>query len=437
MEETIQKNTNPDNSNYNTSKESDDGIRDPGRREFLKGMGLVLGGALLAGCAPNLTKSNEQRDPFKVRVEKLNGQFSKRKAEFVNPDGSFNYGIFSQYSPEFNQYIEAIDAYSVHAQMVYGIEANAIKALSSSIIASNIGNIDGIDSSKEILKQRAGIMQFYPENVLSVYHQRINKHFNPSIENMNVPNNNINYGIIYLCEGLKDISDPNDNLMELMLAQYFGGGGLVGVVQRDQNPRNDNYLYSNYERYMRAKLILSGEGKDSKDSTEMDVIWNRALQQWPDSKLANNKEVFFQEASRYFEDQGNNRIGLTREQYLSLFISIAITESHGGLYTRNENSGALGWYQLIPKWRHLEDYNDLHGTNYTYQDIVSNDPVSIKVGVWTLMRYRSYKDIKELMMMFKGGNNFGYNQDDYQWWNSVSNNMTALLGSDSLSLGRY
>jgi hypothetical protein len=44
---------------------------------------------------------------------------------------------------------------------------------------------------------------------------------------------------------------------------------------------------------------------------------------------------------------------------------------------------------------------------------------------------------KELMMMFKGGHNFGQYEDDYKWWNSVSQKMDMLLGNDELAMGIY
>jgi hypothetical protein len=33
--------------------------------------------------------------------------------------------------------------------------------------------------------------------------------------------------------------------------------------------------------------------------------------------------------------------------------------------------------------------------------------------------------------------NFGYYEDDYKWWNSVSRNIETLLGYDVLAMGKY
>ncbi len=112
-----------------------------------------------------------------------------------------------------------------------------------------------------------------------------------------------------------------------------------------------------------------------------------------------------------------------------------MTESNGGIYKESQDSGALGWYQLVPQWRHLEDYNAVHGTNHTYGDLYNNDKVSIEVGVWTLMRYRDRMDILESLKFFKGGHTFGKNSDDGIWWNRVSYCTQKLLGRDALGMG--
>ena len=402
------------------------------RREFLRTSAIALGGLFLASCSvdPSRTSAFEE-DPFDENVMELNSQFETKKEFFLKNDGTFNYDRYTSINPQFANYIVSIDEFSKHTQAWYGINPNAMKALTSSIVVSNINNQDPIDNSADRSKQRLGIMQFYPTNVVDTYHKRIDQNRSFTIEDMSIDSHNINYGMVYLAETLRDIKNNGDNkdLMDLMLAYYYGGDPLLNVVKGNSNVDTSHYLYSNYARYINSKKYL-----ESKESLSMDQIWNKALE-WKDTNFFNNKEIFFKEAEKYCNDEYNQRLNLTKEQYLTVFLAIAKTESNGGVYLQNTTSGALGWYQIIPQWQHLEKYNSIHNTNYTYEQVGKNDAISIDVGIWTLMQYRHQMDMKQLMMMFKGGNNFPNNPDDRQWWNSVCDNIKTLAGSDFLNMG--
>jgi hypothetical protein len=315
-----------------------------------------------------------------------------------------------------------------------------MKALASSILVANVDR--NPDDSVFAQYQRVGPMGLVPNDVLPVVNESFGEQY--SITELEHPQNSIYFAMIYMAETLKDIQNDSDNkdLMTLMLANYYGGMHLKNIVKGKSSIENNQGLKEDYDLFQKTLDILGrppsyAEGSSTEFSVEMDEVWNRVINRWPDSKFAENKDVFYQEVERYYQDPANRRLNIDKQTYLAIFTAIAATESHGGLYTENYNSGALGWYQLVPKWRHLEDYNQLHGTSYSYEDIVSNDEVSIRVGIWTLMRYRDRMDIKQLMQMFKGGGNFGAYEDDYQWWNSVSQKIKDLLGHDVLAMGEY
>ena len=402
------------------------------RREFLRTSAMALAGLFLASCSVDPSKTSAfEEDPFDENVRELNSQFEDKKDFFLKKDGTFNYDRYTSINPQFADHIVAIDAYSNSMQAWYGINPNVMKALTSSIIISNINSQDPIDTTQDQSKQRLGIMQFYPVNVVDIYNKRVDEKRKFTIEDMSIDSHNINYGMVYLSETLRDIKNNGENkdLMDLMLAYYYGGDPLFNVIKSNSQVDESHYLYSNYSRYINTKRFL-----ESKESISMDQIWNKALE-WKDTNFANNKEIFFSEAEKYFRDEYNQKLNLTKEQYLTIFLAIAKTESNGGVYLQNLNSGALGWYQIVPKWKHLENYNSLHGTNYTYEQIVSNDAISIDVGIWTLMQYRHVMDMRELLKMFKGGNNFPNNPDDRQWWNTVCENIKTLVGTDFLNMG--
>ena len=189
---------------------------------------------------------------------------------------------------------------------------------------------------------------------------------------------------------------------------------------------------SNYHLYKRTLNIL--EGKENKDTQTKEIL-NRAIQYWPDTNIKFLKDVFINEANKYYNDEYNTNPKLSKAELTAIFISVAMTESNGGIFKESPYSGAVGWYQLIPQWKHLENYNNAHNTNYTYDDLYNDDKISIEVGIWTLMRYRNSMNILESLKFFKGGHTFGQNLDDGIWWNRVSYCTQKLLGKDSLNMG--
>jgi hypothetical protein len=354
----------------------------------------------------------------------------------VNERGTFNYEKYSKIYPEFDQYIESIDMYSVVIRDSYGIHPGVMKALASSILVANVDRKPDESVSPEF--QQVGIMGLVPRDVLPVVNKTFGEQY--SIAELEHPKNSIYFAMIYMAETLKDMQNDGENrdLMTLMLANYYGGIHLQNIVKGKSRIEENRGLKKKYDLFNKTLDILGRPPNYTEHSTvEMEDVWNKVISTWPDSKFAQNKDVFYQEVEKYYQDPANERLNLDRQTYLAIFTAIAAVESHGGLYTENSNSGALGWYQLVPQWRHLEDYNKLHGTSYSYEDIVKNDEVSIKVGIWSLMRYRDRMDMKQLMMMFKGGNNFPNNLDDKEWWNSVSRNIQTLLGYDELAMGEY
>lgn len=172
--------------------------------------------------------------------------------------------------------------------------------------------------------------------------------------------------------------------------------------------------------------------KDLTESPEMEEIWNRAIEFWPDTKLKWVKEDFFREAKKYSEIYPN----YTPELLLPTFIAVSMTESNGGNNLGpNPYSDARGWFQVVPYW-HLGEFNAAHGTSYTEDDLINNNGRSIEVGTWALMRYSGQKDLAESLKFFKGGNIFGSNSDDGLWWNRVSYAANNLMGGrDMLGMG--
>jgi hypothetical protein len=407
------------------------------RREFLRDTGILTLGALLASCAPkSMLESAEEEKSSNENVKELNLQFNQRINEFVNERGVFNYEKYSKIYPEFDQYIESIDMYSVVIRDSYGIHPGVMKALASSILVANVDRKPDESVSPEF--QQVGIMGLVPRDVLPVVNKTFGEQY--SISELEHPKNSIYFAMIYMAETLKDIQNDGENkdLMTLMLANYYGGIHLQNIVKGKSRIEENQGLKEKYDMFNKTLDILGRPSNYTEHSAvEMEDVWNKVINTWPDSKFAQNKNVFFQEVERYYQDPANERLNLDKQTYLAIFTAVAATESHGGLYTENLNSGALGWYQLVPQWRHLEDYNEVHGTSYSYEDIVKNDEVSIKAGIWSLMRYRDRMDMKQMMQMFKGGNNFGAYQDDYEWWNSVLRNIETLLGYDVLAMGKY
>jgi hypothetical protein len=441
----VQPSSNGFNNTTNDEKESEslsDMFNKPiSRRGFLKGFGLAVAATSLTACGPKgMLEAGDKKDDLIENVRELNRQFDQINERFLRPDKFFNYNSFIEKYPGFENYKEAIEKQSLEVSGMYNMSPNVMRALASSIVASNLNTQDPIREGNQF-NQRVGVMQFFPIHLFDSDKIKNDRNFPNTVEELTQPEANIRYGLQYLIEGLREIKNDgeNRNIIELMLAQYYGKDALAYQIKHNKEITEDSFLWSNYVKYkntLRA-LGMSSETPKSYENQYMEEVWNRAVENWPDSKLNINREILLKEAEKYFNDEHNQRLGLSADHYLALFIAVAITESYGGKYVINKDSGALGWYQLIPKWRHLEDFNALHGTNYTYEQIVDNDAISIEVGIWTLMRYRDYMNIKELMQMFKGGHRFGEYPDDYKWWNSVSQNMNLLLGDDVLALTEY
>ncbi len=164
--------------------------------------------------------------------------------------------------------------------------------------------------------------------------------------------------------------------------------------------------------------------KEVTESPELEEIWNRAIEFWPEARFEEVKEKFFVEAKKYSEIYPK----YSPELLLPIFLSVAMTESNGGNNLGpNQYSGARGWFQVIPEY-HLDEFNVAHGKNYTADEIITNDAVSIEVGTWALMRYASGKSITDCLKFFKGGAWFGENPDDGLWWNRVSYSTSNLMG---------
>lgn len=188
----------------------------------------------------------------------------------------------------------------------------------------------------------------------------------------------------------------------------------------------------------KVELVSNIEGKEmvtrEKDQTSLENIWEKAKSFWPNTRLEDGKEYLFEQAEKYSQMYPQ----YSKELLLSVFTSIAMTESNGGIHMEPNYVGARGWFQVIPLW-HLNEYNLQHGTNYSEDDLSYDDQASIEVGTWSLMRYADRHNLADCMKIFKSGTNiasFGQWGDDGIWWNRVSYSMRNLLGEDVLNMGQ-
>ncbi len=423
------------------------------RRNFLKMAGTTLAGAALAsfasGCAPKKKYEGEQKEnPLEKNIRDLNGQFHTKESLHLNTDGIFNYEKYTQQNPDFGIYKQHIETHVSDIYKQYGLNPNIMKALSSSIICSHLGHWERIDSNKDLLNQRVGPMQFYSSNVLPI----VEKHFNMtiSIDEAKLDQNNIYFGMISLAESLKKIENTgkNNDLMSLMLADYYGGSSLVGLIKNNQEIDENHYLKSNYDLYRRTLNLLNGTPSENLETVErvpqVKEIWNKANELWPHTKFKDYEADYQKQIEKY-----SGSFGLSDSQLLTLFLSVALVESQGGNEKKNTSSGAIGWYQIIPAAGHIKEYNDTHpGKNYTEYDIENNDSISIEVGVWSLMKYRYNLNLEWSLKFFKAGGHwegpekerylvfdFGKHYDDALWWNRVSYCSQQLLGNDNFNMG--
>ena len=411
------------------------------RREFLRGAAVLVGAAAtLAACGPNndINASKSEEQNFEENIKDLNSQYTLREQQL----GPFNYDKYINEYPRFEGYIEHIDKTAQSAERESGVKANVFKTLISSIIATHINSIQQIDTSRSLDRQKVGPMQFYTSDVTKIIRRRYGNKSEYTLEQLQDPYFNMMMGTIYIMNSLAEIENDGQNkdMMQLILAKYYDSSpALINLVKQNKNIKGFEHSNPNFVLYQKNIQILNLASQNQQEAENkekgIDIVWNRAVEYWPHTKIKENKEVFYQQVERYYKDELNSNPKLSRKELLSIFLSVAMVESNGGLKKESPESGALGWYQLIPRWRHLEDFNSLHGTNYTYEQLYKDDRVSIEVGTWTLMRYRNSMDIHQSMKFFKGGNTFGSNPDDGIWWNRVSYATQNLLKEDRLNMG--
>jgi hypothetical protein len=422
------------------------------RRQILKG--AALGGLAIVATACGVDPSKASENPknrLKENIEELNNQFEKIKDPYLDEYRNFNYEPFKTY-PNFETYATEIHTNSQHLERELKINSNVLKLMASSIVATNLGSWEEENEPKNNnTEKRIGPMQFYASHVRDTLETKLGSSYEYNTKELE-GRFNIQLGITHLVYGcLGDIKNDgeNKNLIELTLAKYYGGDNLLAYVKSNREVPEGDFLRENYDLY-RKTLDTMGIKQDFVSSEVsnlergMEEIWQKAANEyWPDTNLTIAKEYFFKQAKEYTKDRYNKKkLHLTKEQYLALFISIAMTESYGGVNRGpNQFSGACGWFQVVPKY-HLGEYNDYarekNLPQYNEEQLLNDPKASIEVGIWALMRYKhdpKYPDIQSLMRMFKGGTNFYKNWDDGIWWNRVSYCMRKLLGEDSLNLG--
>lgn len=445
------------------------------RREFIK-LALLTGGAALvsSGCdrfglSPSALQAEEidkdNLNPFhRKNIADLNDQFKEIEGQYLNEHGKFDYERFNQ-NPEFGRYIPDIEEHSENISKQIGVEANALRLLSSSIIAANLGNWEKIGGNPPLYRvnQRVGPMQYYPSTVLNTARRRLGDKTNYSTDEIQGVLN-IELGMNHLVYGaLPDILNYGDkeNLLDLTLAYYYGGEKLLSYAEKSiEVPEEDFFLRKHYEMYRKTLQVMGIDHnfrpmvqtveRDASESS-VDEIWQKAKEFWPNSNLELAKSYLTKQAEQYYNDPHNQNLKLTKEEYLSLFISIVMAESAGGLVLGPSSSNALGWFQVIPKY-HLHQYNEqvgvFKGVRYNEDELRNDIEASIEVGAWALMRYRhseqflqerrrneDFADIKTLMRFFKAGGQFDSHWESGLWWNRVRYCMTNLLGKDSFNMG--
>lgn len=420
------------------------------RRDFLKLALVAAGATALTACNSNEIFSAEQQSTLTENKRKLNDEFSQIEGMYLNPQGNFDYDRFKT-NPEFERYIPEIHTNSEKMGKTLGINPNALKLLTSSIIAANLGTWENINTNQppNTVRERIGPMQFYATQALDTLRSQLKDNYNYTTGEINGVFN-IQIGMNHLVYNALSSVDlrKGDNVLELTLAQYYGGRDLADHIRENRTVAEGSFLRDGYDRYQRTVQVMNPakafEAKSEIGDIEasLNEIWNKAVVFWPNTNLEQAKPYLYAEARRYAGEQYEEVLGLSPKEYLAAFISVVMTESNGGTRIEtNPYSGARGWFQIVPTF-HLHEYNELvgipQGHSYTENDLLNNTEASIKVGAWALMRYRNatgYQDIKELMKVFKGGWYFPSGWDDGIWWNRVSYCATNLLGHDKFGMG--
>jgi hypothetical protein len=423
------------------------------RRGFLKLALVAAGAAALTACNGDEIFSAEQHSSLTENKRKFNDEFAQIEANYLNADNSFDYERFKT-NPEFERYITEIHTNSEKMGQALGINPNALKLLTSSIISANLGSWENINTNQppNTVRERIGPMQFYVTQALDNLRSELKDNYNYTTSEINGVFN-IQIGMNYLVYNALSNVDlkSGGNAIELTLAQYYGGEDLVNHVKDNRPVAEGSFLSDGYDRYQRTVQVMHSrkipeakEDEEEVDSIEasLNEIWNKAVVFWPNTNLEQAKTYLYREARRYAGDPYPEVLGLSPKEYLAAFVSIVMAESNGGTNIQtNPKSGAKGWFQVVPRF-HLGEYNEKigipEGHSYTEDDLLNDTEASIKVGAWALMRYRNtagYQSMRELMKVFKGGWYFPSEWDDGIWWNRVSYCTTNLLGHDKFGMG--
>jgi len=440
----------------NTSKEElSEGItslfdKKMDRRNFLK-LALIAGGVLaLTACNAEGILSAEQQNSLTENKKKLNDEFAQIEGNYLNKDNNFDYERFKT-NPEFERYIPEIHTNSEKMGQALGINPNALRLLTSSIISANLGRWENVNTNQppNTVRERIGPMQFYVTQALDTLRSELKDNYNYTTSDIHGAFN-IQIGMNYLVyNSLSKVDlDNGGKAIEMILAQYYGGKDLADHIRQNRAVAEGSFLREGYDRYQRTIQVMnSGLALEEKVEVgdieaSLNEVWNKAVMFWPNTNLEQAKTYLYREARRYAGEPYPEVLGLTPREYLAAFVSIVMTESNGGTNIHaNPHSGARGWFQVVPRF-HLGEYNEqvgvTEGHSYTEDDLINNTEASIKVGAWALMRYRNtagYQNMRELMKVFKGGWYFPSEWDDGIWWNRVSYCTTNLLGQDKFGMG--
>jgi hypothetical protein len=204
------------------------------RRGFLKLALLAAGATALTACNADELFSAEQQSSLTENKRKLNDDFAQIEGQYLNTDGNFDYNRFKT-NPEFERYITEIHTNSEKMGQALGINPNALKLLTSSIISANLGSWENINTNQppNTVRERIGPMQFYVTQALDTVRSELKDNYNYTTSEINGVFN-IQIGMNYLVYNALSNVDlkSGGNAMELTLAQYYGGEDLVNHVKK-------------------------------------------------------------------------------------------------------------------------------------------------------------------------------------------------------------